>query len=123
MRYVKEIIIVILQIFLFFKAPTMVFEEHKVQMIILVAALTVILSFIIGLISSEKMKFYYPLIVAILFIISIFTDYGLSSFLLALAYLGISTIGMLLGAGIHIVICFFIRIFRKKKEEKLNKQS
>ena len=60
-----------------------------------------LLSIIIGSISKEKIKYLYPIIVAILFIPSVFIYYNESALIHSIWYLVVSSIGLLVGTIIY----------------------
>ena len=97
-RYLKEIIILILQLLMFYVFPLAAGPTDAMGMVFLLIAATFILSIIIGSISKEKIKYLYPVIVAILFIPSIFIYYNDSALIHSLWYLVISTIGLVIGS-------------------------
>ena len=96
-RYLKEIIILIIQLIMFYLFPLTAGPPDVMGMIIILIMSVFILSIIIGALSKEKIKYLYPLIVAILFIPSIFIYYNESALIHALWYLIISCIGLLIG--------------------------
>ena len=67
-RYIKENIILIIQLFMFYIFPLFAGPTDAMGMVILILLSTFILSIIIGAISKEKLSYYYPLIVSIVFI-------------------------------------------------------
>ena len=96
-RYLKEIIILIIQLIMFYLFPLTAGPTDVMGMIIILIMSVFILSIIIGALSKEKIKYLYPIIVAILFIPSIFIYYNESALIHALWYLIISCIGLLIG--------------------------
>lgn len=96
-RYLKEIIILIIQLIIYYLFPLTAGPTDVMGMIIILIMSVFILSIIIGALSKEKFKYLYPIIVAILFIPSIFIYYNESALIHALWYLIISCIGLLIG--------------------------
>ena len=96
-RYLKEIIVLIVQLIMFYLFPLTAGPTDVMGMIIILIMSVFILSIIIGALSNEKFKYLYPIIVAILFIPSIFIYYNESALIHALWYLIISCIGLLIG--------------------------
>lgn len=96
-RYLKEIIILIIQLIMFYLFPLTAGPTDVMGMIIILIMSVFILSIIIGALSKEKIKYLYPIIVAILFIPSIFIYYNESALIHAIWYLIISFIGLLIG--------------------------
>jgi len=83
-------------IFPLFAGPT-----DAIAMVFLIIVATLLLSIIIGSISKEKIKYLYPIIVAILFIPSIFIYYNESALIHSIWYLVVSTVGLLVGTIIY----------------------
>lgn len=96
-KNLKEIIILIIQLIMFYLFPLTAGPTDVMGMIIILIMSVFILSIIIGALSKEKFKYLYPIIVAILFIPSIFIYYNESALIHALWYLIISCIGLLIG--------------------------
>lgn len=71
-RYLKEIIILIIQLIMFYLFPLTAGPTDVMGMIIILIMSVFILSIIVGALSKEKIKYLYPIIVSILFIPSIF---------------------------------------------------
>lgn len=70
-------------------------------MVFLIIITTFILSVIIGFLSKEKIKNLYPVIIAILFIPSVFIYYNESALIHSIWYLIIATIGLIIGILIN----------------------
>ena len=68
-----------------------------IGMVFIIIITTFILSTIIGTIPKHKIKYLYPIIVAIIFIPSIFIYYNESALIHSLWYLVVSTIGIIIG--------------------------
>ena len=96
-KYIKEIIILIIQLFMFYIFPLFAGPTDAIGMVLLIILATFILSTIMGSISREKIKYLYPIIVAIAFIPSIFIYYNESASIHSIWYLVISSMGMLIG--------------------------
>lgn len=100
-RYLKEIIILVIQLFMFYIFPLFAGPTDTMGMVLLIILATLLLSIIIGGISKEKIKYLYPIIVAILFIPSIFIYYNESALIHSIWYLVVSSIGLLVGTIIY----------------------
>jgi len=100
-RFIKEIIILLIQLFVFYLLPKQIGNIGALGMVFLLLATTFVLSIIIGSISKEKIKYLYPIITSILFIPSIFIYYNESALVHALWYLVISYIGIAFGTVIY----------------------
>ena len=96
-RFIKEIIILIIQMFMFYMFPVFAGPTDAMGMVFIIIFITLLLSAILGGISKEKIKFLYPVVIAILFIPSVYIYYNVSALVHAIWYLVISTIGILLG--------------------------
>ena len=102
-RFIKEIIILLIQSFMFYIFPLFAGPTDTMGMVVLIIIATFILSIIIGSISKEKIKYLYPIIISILFIPSVFIYYNESALVHALWYLVISTIGLIFGTIIYLL--------------------
>ena len=71
-KYLKEIIILIIQLFMFYMYPMFMGPTDAMGMVFIILIITLILSIILGVISNKKIKYLYPIIIAILFVPSIF---------------------------------------------------
>ena len=100
-RYLKEVIILAIQLFMFYIFPLFAGPTDTMGMVLLIILATLLLSIIIGSISKEKIKYLYPIIVAILFIPSIFIYYNESALIHSIWYLVVSSIGLLVGTIIY----------------------
>ena len=96
-KYLKEIILLLIQLFMFYIFPMFAGPTDAMGMVLLIIIVTFILAIILGIISSNKIKFLYPLIIAILFIPSIFIYYNSSALIHSVWYLIVSLIGLIIG--------------------------
>ena len=96
-RFVKEIIILVIQLFMFYIFPLFAGPTDAMGMVFLIICATLLLSVIMASISKEKIKYLYPIIVSILFIPSIFIYYNETAFVHCLWYFVVSSVGMILG--------------------------
>lgn len=100
-KYLKEIIIFLLQLFMFYISPLFAGPTDAMGMILLMIVVTLILSILIGSLSKEKIKYFYPIIIAILFIPSVWIYYNDSALIHSLWYLVTSNIGVAIGTIIY----------------------
>ena len=100
-KYLKEIILVIIQSFMFYIFPIFAGPTDVMGMVVIILLATLILSIIIASISKEKIKYLYPIIIAILFTPSVFIYYNTSALVHILWNMEISFIGMVIGIIIH----------------------
>ena len=100
-KYLKEIIVLLIQLFMFYIFPMFAGPTDAMGMVFLIWVSTIILGLIISIISSNKIKYLYPIIIAILFIPSIFIYYNESALMHSLWYLISSSVGVLIGTIIY----------------------
>ena len=100
-KYLKEIIILIIQLFMFYIFPLFAGPTDAMGMVFLILVTTFILSIILASISKEKTKYLYPILVSIIFIPSVFIHYNSSALIHSLWYFVTSIIGMLIGTIIN----------------------
>jgi len=105
-NYIKEIILLLIQLFMFYIFPLFAGPTDAMGMVFLIIISTFILSILMGIISKEKIKYLYPVIVSILFIPSIFIYYNSSALVHSLWYLVVSATGLLVGTILSKAIRF-----------------
>ena len=88
-------IILLLQILIFYLLPLIMPDPFVLVFLLLL--LTFILAILIGLKIKTKIKYLYPIIVAIIFLPSIFLYYNLSALIHSLWYLVIAYLGLING--------------------------
>ena len=103
-RFIKEIGILLIQLFMFYIFPMFAGPTDAMGMVILIILATLVLSIIIGSISKEKIKYLYPIIIAILFIPSVFIYYNESALIHSIWYLVIASVGIIFGTLIYKLI-------------------
>ena len=97
-KYLKEILILLIQLFMFYVFP--LFAGPTVLLILA----TLLLSILIGSISNLKVKYLYPIIIAITFVPSVFIYYNETALIHSLWYLAVSSFGLIIGMVIHKLI-------------------
>lgn len=102
-KFLKELIIFLLQLFMFYIFPMFAGPTDAMGMVIIIILSTFILSLVLGSISSSKIKYIYPIIVTIIFIPSIFIYYNESALIHSIWYLVDSYIGLFIGSGLNIL--------------------
>lgn len=100
-QYIKEIIILILQLLMFYIFPMFMYLYEPIGTIMLILVASFILSVVLSIISKNKIKYLYPLVISILFIPSIFIYYNESALVHSLWYFVISLIGCAIGTSIY----------------------
>lgn len=103
-KYIKEIVILLLQLFMFYVSPLFAGPTDMIGMVLLIVLATLFLSLIIGIISGNKIKYLYPIVTAVVFIPSVYIYYNESALIHSVWYLVVSMVGLLVGAGIHAII-------------------
>lgn len=102
-RYLKEIIILLLQLFMFYIFPLFAGPTDAMGMVLLIILSTFGLSFVLSCISKNRIKYLYPVIISILFIPSVFIYYNESALIHSIWYLVISCIGIIIGLIINFI--------------------
>ena len=110
MRYIKEIIILVIQMFMFYIFPLFMYLYEPIGTVMMILMITFVLSVVLSIISKNKLKYLYPIIIAILFIPTVFIYYNESAFVHSIWYLVVSGVGLLIG----IIANLIIRKVRKK---------
>ena len=103
-KYLKEIIILTIQLIVYYLLPLTAGPADGMGLVVLIILLTHILSLILGIISNNKYKLLYPIIVSIIFIPSVFIYYNESALIHSIWYLVDSSIGIFIGSLIHKLI-------------------
>ena len=101
-KYLKEILILLIQLFMFYVFPLFAGPTDVMGMIVILA--TLLLSILIGSISNLKVKYLYPIIIAITFVPSVFIYYNETALIHSLWYLAVSSFGLIIGMVIHKLI-------------------
>ena len=103
-KYFKEIVVLIIQLFMFYIFPLFMQFYEPIGMVMIIVFVTLILSILLGFILINKVKYLYPIINCLLFIPSIFIYYNESALVHSLWYLIISVIGIFIGTIIKLII-------------------
>ena len=106
---IKTGLILLLQLFMFYIFPMFAGPTDAIGMVILILLSTLLLSIIFASISNKKIKYLYPIVIAILFIPSVFIYYNESALVHSLWYLVVSTFGMIIGTLIRFLVNKFIK--------------
>ena len=101
-KYYKEIKVFALQIFMFYIFPLFSGPTDAMGMVLLIILATFVLSLILGIISKNKLRYFYPVITSIIFIPSIFIYYNESALVHSVWYLAVSFIGLSVGTLIRL---------------------
>ena len=103
-KYLKEILILLIQLFMFYVFPLFAGPTDVMGMIVLLILATLLLSILIGSISNLKVKYLYPIIIAITLVPSVFIYYNETALIHSLCYLAVSSFGLIIGMVIHKLI-------------------
>ena len=93
----KELIILLIQLFMFYIFPLFAGPTDAMGMVLIILLTSFILSIIMSTISKQKLKYLYPITISLLFIPSVFIYYNESALIHSLWYLIISSIGIFIG--------------------------
>lgn len=93
----KEIILVLIQLFMFYIFPLFAGQTDAMGMVFLILVATLIVSIIFTIVSKFKIKYLYPIFVALLFIPSVFIYYNESALIHSIWYLLDSYLGIIVG--------------------------
>lgn len=117
-KYWKEIIIILIQIGLFYLLPLIIKDDGIIFMILALLLGTFALTLIINVISDKKIKYFYPIIATFIFIPSIFLYYNSSAWIHTIWYFIDSLFGEIIG------ICIYkIKANNKDQKKKTIKQA
>ena len=102
-NYIKELVILSLQLFMFYIFPLFAGPTDVMGMILVIILATFLLSILIGVLSDRLVKYLYPVITPIVFTPTVFIYYNDTALVHALWYLIVSGIGLAVGSGIRIL--------------------
>ena len=97
----KEIVITLIQLFMFYVFPLFVGPTDAMGMVVLILLTTLLLSFVMGMISKHWIKYLYPAAAAVLFVPSVWIYYNGSALIHAVWYLAAASIGLILGIALR----------------------
>lgn len=103
-NYLKEIFILIIQLFLFYIFPLFAGPTDGMGMVFIIIVGTFILSLSMGSISNKKIKYFYSIICSIIFIPSVFIYYNETALIHSVWYLIVSSVGLIIGSIINKLI-------------------
>lgn len=113
-RYIKELICLALQLIMFYLFPLFAGPTDAMGMVVIILVTTWLFAMIVGMLSKNKIKYLYPIIVAILFIPSVFIHYNSSALIHSIWYLVDAFAGLLWG----MLVCHLSRLLNKKATSK-----
>jgi len=90
--------------FMFYVFPIFSGPTDAMGLVFLIWVSTIILGIILTLVSNKKIKYLYPIVIAVLFIPSVYIYYNESALIHSVWYLVSSSFGMLLGFIMNVII-------------------
>ena len=102
-KYFKEIIILLIQLFMFYIFPLFAGPTDAIGMVLLIILMTFILSTLLAILSNLKIKYLYPVIISLFFIPSVFIYYNESALVHSSWYLVVSSFGFGIGLFIRLL--------------------
>ena len=117
-RYLTEIITMILQVCLFYILPLFAGPTDAMGMVVLMLVGTALLSIANGWISTNKIRFLYCVIAALVFIPTIPIYYNWSATIHIVWYFLVSLIGTILGACMRWLLEWTHKLEEKIKDKK-----
>ena len=96
-KYIKEIILLLLQLFMYYIFQLFAGPTDAMGMVVLIILATFVLGMVLGVISGNKIKYLWPVVISILFIPSVFIYYNETALVHILWYLVIASVGLLMG--------------------------
>lgn len=103
-RYVKELIIFVLQLLAFYILPLFAGPTDIMGLVLLIIITTFALSLVVGVISNNKIKYLYPIVTAVVFLPTVSIYYNSSALIHSVWYLVVSGVGLLIGLGVNFVV-------------------
>lgn len=103
-KYIKEIVVLVLQLLLFYVFPLSAGPTDAMGMVFLIICGTLLLSAMIGVLSDSNIKYLYPGVTMLVFIPSVFIYYNETALVHAVWYLVISAVGMGTGSLIRFIV-------------------
>lgn len=95
--YLKELIILFIQIIMFYIFPLFAGPTDAMGMVVIIITVTFILSIVLSIISNNRIKYLYPIIISVTFIPSVFIYSNFSAFIHSIWYFAISVVGIIIG--------------------------
>lgn len=96
-KHFKEIVLLVMQLLVFYILPLSAGPADMMGLVVLIILLTFIIGLLVGLLSNHNKKYLFPIIIAILFIPSIFIYYNESALIYIIWFLVDSFLGLGLG--------------------------
>ena len=113
-RYIKELICLILQLVMFYLFPLCAGPTDAMGMVVIILVTTWMFAMMVGMFSKNKIKYIYPIVVALLFIPSVFIHYNETALVHAIWYLVDAYAGLLWGMFVK----WLSHLLNKKQQVK-----
>lgn len=99
--YAVELVMLLVQLMVFYFIPLFAGPTDAMGMVFLMLAATLVLSLILGWFSAHWNKLFWPFVVAVSFIPSVWIWYNSSALIHSVWYMIISAAGVLAGTGLR----------------------
>ena len=93
----KIIVLLLIQNFMFYIFPLFAGPTDTIGMVLLILIMTYVLSMLVGIIFDNRFKYFYPILIALMFIPSIFIYYNESALIHSVWYFVVSITGIIIG--------------------------
>ena len=103
-KYIKELVILLLQLFMFYIFPLFAGPTDAMGMVVLILFATLALSLVLGILSRSGFKWAYPAVCAVLFLPTVPIYYNSSALVHAMWYLVVAAVGLAIGSGIGALV-------------------
>ena len=100
-RYMKEWIALGIQLLFFYVFPLFAGPTDAIGMVLIILLAAFFLGFVLGLLSDQEIKYFFPAAIALLFIPSVFIYYNESALVHAVWYFVVSSVGLLPAAALR----------------------
>lgn len=104
LKYLYECCVLVVQFLMFYIFPLFAGPTDSMGLVFFMLLFTFLLSLIITGISNNKIKYLYPVAVAILFLPTVLIYYNQSAFIHTAWYFVASLIGVLIGSILHRIL-------------------
>ena len=95
MKYIKELIILIIQLLVYYILPLFMGPTDAMGVVFLLILSVFILGLILGFISNNKIKYIYPLFSSLLFLPAVFIYFNITTLIYILWFFILSLMGIL----------------------------
>ena len=97
----KWIVAIIIQLLILYVPPLLASADEIIGMILWMLIATGILSVVLGMVTAERTKYFYPLSAALVFVPAVFIFYNDSALVHAFWYFCASMIGILISSAVR----------------------